>query len=373
MASHAFEQLPPDTRIEGGVPVATLTARPEELPPELTWSPGRDDLDSFVSAVVAVVPNEEPFALVAYDRDPRDTLVVIGRISDEIAARLARLLAALQLNEDDVMDVVPSSVARHDPGAPPAHSRADDLGDLVSEYVLAALASHLPDDVAALVDEMTFDDDLLADFVRSVHEFLDDCEVEASAAGNARRLQLALDEQRPYARDVVASMSFGGGAFDELADGLAVAMARTADEGVFLPDAIDLDLLSTPPDALVRVLVGPLGSLLGEGAPSGSSAADDSRRARAIRAARIVVFVTAAVSSGAVTGVAAAESVKALAENPFGGLAGAVGLGVVARQAAERGWRWANAPVPSSPTLTPAENDMDDKDDHEEPSLDESS
>lgn len=96
----------PDTIVEGGVPVAALAVSPEELTSRssLTWHDDQDELDRLRFAILRVADGGAPFALLAYEHDPVGSVTVLGNPASAENGELDKLLAALQVEHEEVLD-----------------------------------------------------------------------------------------------------------------------------------------------------------------------------------------------------------------------------------------------------------------------------
>lgn len=95
-----------DTIIAGGVPLAALAVGPEELTSRssLAWHDDQDELDRLRVAVVRVDNEGPPFALLAYEHDPSGSVTVFGRPASADDGELDKLLAALRVAHEEVLD-----------------------------------------------------------------------------------------------------------------------------------------------------------------------------------------------------------------------------------------------------------------------------
>src|SRR5580700_9445288 len=106
IAEVSILECSPDTIIEGGVPVAALAVSPEELTSRssLTWHDDQDELDRLRFAIVRVADGGAPFALLAYKHDPVGSVTVLGNPVSAKDGELDKLLAALQVAHEEVLD-----------------------------------------------------------------------------------------------------------------------------------------------------------------------------------------------------------------------------------------------------------------------------
>lgn len=101
-------ECPPDTIVEGGVPIAVLAVSPEELTSRasLKWHDDEDELDRLRFAIVRVSDEAPPFLLLAYEHDPSGSVTVLGPAASADDGELDKLLAALHIEREEILDRV---------------------------------------------------------------------------------------------------------------------------------------------------------------------------------------------------------------------------------------------------------------------------
>src|SRR5919206_4579536 len=102
-----IHQLPRDSLVDDGRPLATLGISPERISERATveWFDGHDDLDDYRAAVFSVAPDDVTLALIAYRHDPHGGTLVLGPPST--ASRdIDTLLRALGVEAAEVVDRV---------------------------------------------------------------------------------------------------------------------------------------------------------------------------------------------------------------------------------------------------------------------------
>jgi Sigma-70, region 4 len=95
-----------DTVITGGVPIAVLAIRPDELSLRsgLHWHDDQDELDALRFTVIRVADGDVPFVVLAYEHDPIGSVTVIGEPEHVADGELDKLLVALRVDRDEVVD-----------------------------------------------------------------------------------------------------------------------------------------------------------------------------------------------------------------------------------------------------------------------------
>lgn len=99
-------ECPPETVVEGGVPVAALALGPEDLGSRapLTWHSDEDELDAVRFTVARAADAVAPFVLLAYEHDPIKSITVVGNPESVESGQLDKLLLAMHISEEEILD-----------------------------------------------------------------------------------------------------------------------------------------------------------------------------------------------------------------------------------------------------------------------------
>lgn len=99
-----IRMLSSDEIVAGGVPLATLRVRPEELTERtgINWSADGDELGDFQGAVFEAGPGSARYALLSYDASDPQEITLIGEL--ESVEGLDEVLASLRVAESEVFD-----------------------------------------------------------------------------------------------------------------------------------------------------------------------------------------------------------------------------------------------------------------------------
>jgi len=104
VAEPPVQQLPPDTVLDSGAPVAALTLEPRQLDERvpLEWHTGEDDLGAYDAVVIT--DGTSRWALVAYRDSPERSLIVVGE-RDWSPDALKSVLSALKVSPSEIADL----------------------------------------------------------------------------------------------------------------------------------------------------------------------------------------------------------------------------------------------------------------------------